>query len=52
MIDGLRDWFQGVPESLWGVYDEAREVGSNFVEWCSDAPVIVSVLVGSRRHYS
>jgi len=47
MIDGLSDWLRSVKESLGNVYDEARKVGSNFVEWCVDAPVVVSVLVGS-----
>lgn len=47
MIDGLSDWLRSVKESLGDVYDEARKVGSNFVEWCVDAPVVVSVLVGS-----
>jgi len=47
MIDGLSDWLRSVKESLRNVYDEARKVGSNFVEWCVDAPVVVSVLVGS-----
>jgi gas vesicle protein len=47
MIDGLREQIRNVKESLGDVYDEARQIGSNFVGWCVDAPVVVSVLVGS-----
>ncbi|WP_263819920.1 tropomyosin [Salinibacter sp.] len=47
MAEGFRDWLRSVKESLGHVFDEVRQVGSNFVGWCVDAPVVVSVLVGS-----
>lgn len=47
MLERLEEWFRGVRDSLSDWYGEVKKMGSNFVGWCRDAPVVVIVLLGS-----